>query len=152
MMFQAYLKLQLISDSTKKLLEHHKYHSKSYNLINIKSFFNLIINIVEKEEKLYKEDEIEYRDIVYSKFLDTSSIQKTILLGENSDDIPIYEIFVKYYQSKTIKDVAIMDFLPRRIEGKLITNRRQVIVTWFHSLLCLLFLMLKGHVMLYTIL
>lgn len=89
-----------ISDSTKKLLEHHKYHSKSYNLINIKSFFNLIINIVEKEEKLYKEDEIEYRDIVYRKFLDTSSIQKTILLGENSDDIPIYEIFVKYYQSK----------------------------------------------------
>lgn len=55
---------------------------------------------MKKEEKLYKEDEIEYRDIVYSKFLDTSSIQKTILLGENSDDIPIYEIFVKYYQSK----------------------------------------------------
>jgi hypothetical protein len=89
-----------ISTNSKELLKHYKNHSKSYNIINVKNFFNLIINIVENKEKIYIEDNIEYRDIMYSKFLDTSSIQKAILLGENVDDIPIYEIFVKYYQSK----------------------------------------------------
>ncbi len=89
-----------ISSSIRELMKHYRSHSKSYNLTNLKIFFNLIINIVENEEKLYVDDDVEYRDISYSKFLDTSSIQKTILLGENIDDIPVYEVFVKYYKSK----------------------------------------------------
>lgn len=128
-----------ISEHTKKLLLHYKYHAKPNNLINIKLFFNLIINIVENEEKLYIEDGIEYRNILYCKFLDTSSIQKTILLGENSDDIPIYEIFVKYYQSKNNLNSFKIIYTKRGGGGNTINQEYENIYTEGDSFcLCLL--------------
>lgn len=110
-----------------KLLKHYKNHSKSYNIINLKIFFNLIINIVENEEKLYKNDNTEYRDIIYTKFLDSSSIQKTILLGENGNDIAIYEIFVKYYQFKNNLDAFNIIYTKRGGGGNTISQEYKTI-------------------------
>ncbi|MFW2597808.1 hypothetical protein ACN9JZ_03715 [Aliarcobacter butzleri] len=81
-------------------LNHYKNHAKEQNLINMKFYFNLVINIVLSNEKKENLANIEYRDINYSKFLDSSSIQKTILLGEHSKDIEVYKIFVEYYKNK----------------------------------------------------
>ncbi len=81
-------------------LNHYKNHSKEQNLINIKSYFNIVINIVSTDEKKEIIDDIEYRNIKYSKFLDSASIQKTILLGEHSKDIDVYKFFVEYYKDK----------------------------------------------------
>lgn len=81
-------------------LNHYKNHAKEQNLINMKCYFNLIINIVLTNEKKQKIESVEYRDIEYLKFLDSASIQKTILLGEHAKDIEVYKSFVEYYKNK----------------------------------------------------
>lgn len=81
-------------------LNHYKNHAKEQNLVNMKSYFNLIINIVLTNEKEEKIEGVEYRNIQYLRFLDSASIQKTILLGEHSKDIEVYKNFVEYYKKK----------------------------------------------------
>ena len=81
-------------------LNYYNNHAKEQNIINLKQYFNLVINIVISTEKKTIIECIEYRNIHYSKFLDSASIQKTVLLGEHSKDISVYKIFVEYYKNK----------------------------------------------------
>ena len=85
-----------------QILQSYNAHCKSYNLENFKKYFNVIIKVIsngdEYNEKV--ESNIEYRYIKYDKFLDSVTIQKTILLGENPSDAEIYKLISDYYQKQ----------------------------------------------------
>lgn len=121
-----------------QILNHYKNHAKEQNLTNMKSYFNLIINIVLDNEKKEIIEDIEYRDIQYSKFLDSASIQKTILLGEHSKDIDVYKIFVEYYRNK-IKSSYKLDYIKHGGGGNSIKEEYKTIYELANNFcLCLL--------------
>jgi len=85
-----------------QILQSYNTHCKAYNLKNFEIYFNIIIKII-PEGREYNEQigaDIEYRYIKYNKFLDSVTIQKTILLGENPSDAEIYKIISDYYQKQ----------------------------------------------------
>jgi len=84
-----------------EILKSYRTHCKSYILENFKKYFNVIIKVIlDGEEECKVEDSIEYRYIKYNKFLDSVTIQKTILLGENPSDAEIYKVISDYYQKQ----------------------------------------------------
>lgn len=86
-----------------QILISYQTHCKSYNLENFEKYFNIIIKLIHNgNEYSYSttEKKIEYRCIKYNKFLDSVTIQKTILLGENPSDAETYKIFSDYYQKQ----------------------------------------------------
>lgn len=101
-------------------------YSKSFNLTNLKEKFNVIINVTyPKDEYLYYSEllnKVEIREISYLEFIDSSSIQKTILLGENLSDIDIYNIFVDYYKAKNNLETFINMYEKRGGGGNTVKN------------------------------
>lgn len=85
-----------------KILQSYNIHCKSYNLKNFEKYFNIIISIIPDGEEYNEKNgaDIEYRYIKYNKFLDSVTIQKTVLLGENPSDAEIYKVISDYYQEQ----------------------------------------------------
>lgn len=86
------------------MLNAYNTHAKSFNIVNLEQYFNVIIIIDEELNDFLAyseiESKIEYRKISYKMFLDSDDIQKTILLGENAEDIEVYVKFADYFKQK----------------------------------------------------
>lgn len=96
-------------------LVYEKYHDKidsrlKNNLVSFEETFmyeskilmkyvNCFVRIIPQiqEEKILKEDDIEVRLLKTSRFLNSSKIQKSTILGENEEDCLVYEIMAKEY-------------------------------------------------------
>lgn len=97
---KSLLKLQNLDAFTKEYLKSYNSHNK--DIMGVLEMFSVVIkviNLAESEKIIYDRDlKCSFRCIIFEKFLDTSSIQKTVLLGENANDCDVYSLFSEYFK------------------------------------------------------
>jgi len=130
-----------VDDITKVYLNHYLTHNKG--LIDAISQFKIIVQPVilkEIEGRFFdpvKKNEV--RKIRFNKFLDSSSIQKTILLGENGNDADVYALFAKFYL-RSISNNKLIASYSRRTGGGSTTHEeyKEIYTNTEYFCLCVL--------------
>ncbi|MCO5936530.1 hypothetical protein NAF17_13375 [Mucilaginibacter sp. RB4R14] len=90
-----------VDETSKFYLKH--YLARDKEALGWLTIFNVIIRVIPINEPESFSTEIEtkteIRSIKFSTLIDTASVQRTILLGENGNDSEVYALFAEYFRA-----------------------------------------------------
>jgi hypothetical protein len=120
---------ELVKQEAKIILKHYLNHNKS--IINILDYVKVVIYVVPSSIELTRyssiKSKIEFRCIYLSELLDSATIQKSIILGENGKDSDLYSFFAEYYRLKKNLDHLVIKYKPQTGGGSTIEKEYETI-------------------------
>jgi hypothetical protein len=124
--------LEKILDSlTETRLTHYFSHNKAS--LQVLCLFEKVIRIIPniEQETIFSDiqSKTEFKNIFIDKFLDTVNFQKTILLGENGNDIKVYALIAEYYKGMSGKGSFILSYKSQTGGGSTTVNEYKTIFT-----------------------
>ncbi|KIQ17234.1 hypothetical protein RT99_19040 [Flavobacterium sp. MEB061] len=135
------LTTKVLDSYSEIVLNHYSSHNKAS--LEVLDLFDKIIRIIPNSEKetIYSDmrSKKQFNNINIDRFIDTANFQKTILLGENGNDIQVYAMMAEYHKKVTRKDSFVLSYKSQTGGGSTTVNEYKTIFsTGEEFCLCLL--------------
>ncbi|MDW8851260.1 hypothetical protein SD960_14235 [Flavobacterium sp. MMLR14_040] len=120
---------KVLDSHSEIVLKHYFSHNKAS--LEILDLFDKITRIIPstEQETVYSviTNKKEFNNINIEKFIDTVNFQKTILLGENGNDILVYALMAEYYKISSNKNAFVLSYKSQTGGGSTTVNEYKTI-------------------------
>jgi hypothetical protein len=120
---------KILDTQSEIILRHYSSHNKAS--LEVLNLFDKIIRIIPSKEEETSYSDIQskkiFNNINIDKFIDTVNFQKTILLGENGNDIKVYALMAEYHKAISNKGSFVLSYKSQTGGGSTTVNEYKTI-------------------------